>query len=84
MSARIGLQLSGSFFINTFYDAGNVWRSSFGLNPTDLLSGAGFGVTLVTPVGPLGLDYAYAFDRRDIFGRPDPGWRLHFRFGQIF
>ncbi len=84
LSARIGIQLSSQFFVNAFYDAGNVWRSSFGLNPTDLLSGAGVGVTIVTPVGPLGLDYAYAFDRRDVFGRPDPGWRLHFRFGQIF
>ncbi len=84
MSTRIGLLLSGSFFVNVFYDAGNVWRSSFGLNPTDLLSAAGMGVTIVTPVGPLGLDYAYAFDRRDIFGRPNPGWKLHFRFGQIF
>lgn len=84
LGGRIGLALSGSFFVNAFYDAGNVWRSSFGLNPTDLLSGAGVGATLVTPVGPIGLDYAYAFDRRDILGRPNPGWKLHFRFGQIF
>ena len=84
LNARLGLALSGSFFISAFYDAGNVWRSSFGLNPTDLLSGAGLGVTIVTPVGPLGLDYAYAFDRRDILGQSDPGWKLHFRFGQIF
>jgi len=36
------------------------------------------GVTLVTPFGPLGLDYAYGFDKRP------PGWQLHFKFGQGF
>lgn len=84
MNAQVGLQLGGSFYINAFYDAGNVWKSSFGLNPTDLLRGVGVGVSLVTPVGPLGIDYAYGIDRLDVLGRPDPGWKLHFRFGQIF
>ncbi len=80
----LGVRLGSSFFVNTFYDAGNVWATSHGLNPTDLLRGFGIGVSLVTPVGPLGIDYAYGIDRRDVFGRPDPGWKLHFRFGQIF
>ncbi len=84
ISAQLGLKLSNNFYLNTFYDAGNVWRSSFGLNPTDLLRGMGIGVSIVTPVGPLGIDYAYGFDRRNAFGEPDPGWKLHFRFGQIF
>ena len=78
------MNLGGNFFVNAFYDAGNVWQDSFGLNPTDLLRGFGVGVSIVTPVGPLGLDYAYGIDRRDVFGQPDPGWKLHFRFGQIF
>jgi outer membrane protein insertion porin family len=80
----LGLVLSGNLFVNVFYDAGNVWYSASALNPTDLIRGAGIGVSLVTPVGPLGLDWAYAFDRRDVYGRPDPGWKLHFRFGQVF
>lgn len=84
LTANIGMNLGGNFFVNAFYDAGNVWEDSFGLNPTDLLRGVGIGVSIVTPVGPLGLDYAYGIDRRDVLGRPDPGWRLHFRFGQIF
>jgi outer membrane protein insertion porin family len=84
LTANIGMNLGGSFYVNAFYDAGNVWATSFGFNPTDLLRGFGLGVSVVTPVGPLGLDYAYGMDRRDIFGRPDPGWKLHFRFGQIF
>ena len=46
--------------------------------------GTGFGVSTVTPLGPLGIDYAYGLDRRDELGRPDPKWQLHFRLGQIF
>ena len=84
ISGLVGLSLGGSMFVSAFYDMGNVWRSQFGFNPVDLLRGAGVGVTIVTPVGPIGLDYAYGFDRRDIFGRPDPGWKLHFKLGQLF
>jgi len=80
----LGLNLGGTFYVNAFYDSGNVWLNAAGFDPTDLYRGVGMGVTIVTPVGPLGLDYAYALDARDILGRPDPGWRLHFRFGQIF
>ncbi len=83
-SASLGMNLGGNLFVNVFYDAGNVWSNAIGLNPSVLLRGAGFGATIVTPMGPIGLDYAYGFDRRDVFGNPNPGWKLHFRFGQIF
>ncbi len=82
--ATFGIKLTSSIFASAFMDAGNVWLDSEQLNPTDLLVGAGFGVSLVTPFGPLGLDYAYGFDRRDLLGRPDPGWELHFKFGRVF
>jgi len=82
--AVFGMKLTNQIFMSAFMDAGNTWLKSSQLNPTDLLVGAGFGVSLVTPFGPMGLDYAYGFDRRDIIGRPDPGWQLHFKFGQIF
>lgn len=81
---NLGLNLGGSFYLNAFYDSGNVWAKPAGFDPTDLFRGIGVGVTIVTPVGPLGLDYAYALDARDVLGRRNPGWRLHFRFGQIF
>jgi outer membrane protein insertion porin family len=84
MYGHIGMNLGGNIFVNAFYDSGAVWNSAIALDPTTLLRGAGFGVSVITPVGPLGLDYAYGFDRRDIFGRPNPGWKLHFRFGQVF
>jgi outer membrane protein insertion porin family len=81
---KFGLKLTSSIFVSAFMDAGNSWRTAGELNPTDLLVGAGLGVSLVSPFGPIGLDYAYGFDRRDVLGRPDPGWQLHFKFGQIF
>jgi len=82
--AVFGMKLTNQVFMSAFMDAGNTWLTASQLNPTDLLVGAGFGVSLVTPFGPMGLDYAYGFDRRDTVGRPDPGWQLHFKFGQIF
>lgn len=83
-TAMFGAKLTNSIFANAFVDAGNVWARAAEINPTDLLMGAGVGISLVTPFGPLGLDYAYGFDRRDVLGRPDPGWELHFKFGRIF
>lgn len=83
-SAAIGIKLTDNIFASTFVDAGNLWGTSAEFNPTDLLVGAGVGLSLVTPFGPVGLDYAYGFDRRDVVGRPNPGWQLHFRFGQLF
>lgn len=83
-SAMFGTKLTSSVFFNAFVDAGNIWARAEELNPTDLLVGAGVGVSLVTPFGPLGLDYAYGFDRKDVLGRPNPGWELHFKFGRIF
>lgn len=82
--ATFGIKLTNNIFASAFMDAGNVWLDASQLNPTDLLVGAGIGVSLVTPFGPLGLDYAYGFDRRDTLGRPDPGWELHFKFGRVF
>lgn len=82
--AVLGMKLTNQIFMSAFMDAGNTWLEADQLNPTDLLVGAGFGVSLLTPFGPMGLDYAYGFDRRDLIGRPDPGWQLHFKFGQVF
>lgn len=83
-SATFGVKLTDNIFASAFLDAGNTWARASELNPTDLLVGTGLGVSLVTPFGPIGLDYAYGFDRRDVLGRPDPGWQLHFRFGRLF
>ena len=83
-TAEIGLRFNSSVYVNAFYDAGNLWARPRDFDPTRLFRGSGFGVSTVTPLGPLGIDWAYGFDRRDVNGRPDPKWQLHFRLGQIF
>ena len=74
-----------SIGVSAFYDAGNIWQGPGDLNTSRLYRGAGFGVQLVTPFGPLGLDYAYGFDKLDPSnGLPAPGWQLHFKMGPNF
>jgi outer membrane protein insertion porin family len=83
-TAELGLRFNQIVYTNVFFDAGNIWAKPREFDPTRLFRGAGFGVALVTPLGPLGLDWAYGFDRTDASGRPDPKWKLHFRLGQFF
>ena len=74
IAMRVGTQVSGSIFM----DAGNVWRNAREIDPTRMYRGAGVGIQLVTPFGPVGLDYAYGFDK------VEPGWQFHFRLGPGF
>lgn len=83
-TAEIGLRFNQSVYINAFYDAGNLWARPRDFDPTRLFRGSGVGVSTVTPLGPLGIDYAYGFDRRDVNGLLAPRWQLHFRLGQVF
>lgn len=78
LSAEYAVRFTDNISLGVFYDAGNVWRRPSEVDPTRLLRGAGIGATIVTPFGPLGLDYAYGFDK------DQPGWQLHFKFGQGF
>ena len=70
--------LNSNLAMSAFYDVGNIWRDPGDINTSRLFRGAGFGVQLVTPFGPIGLDYAYGFDK------PQPGWQLHFKMGPNF
>jgi outer membrane protein insertion porin family len=83
-SAELGLRVSPQLYLSSFFDAGNIWAHPRDFNPTRLFRGAGFGAALVTPLGPLGLDLGYGFDRVDAFGRRAPKWQVHFKFGQFF
>jgi outer membrane protein insertion porin family len=83
-TAELGLRLNSQVYMNLFFDAGNIWDHPREFDPTRLFRGAGVGVSLITPLGPLGLDWAYGFDRTDRFGRPDPKWELHFRLGNLY
>jgi len=81
---ELGIRVSQQLYLNSFYDAGNLWERPRDFDPTRLFRGAGFGAALVTPLGPLGVDLGYGFDRTDAFGHKDPKWQVHFKFGQIF
>src|SRR2546426_2055389 len=81
MAGEIGLRLSQMFYLSRSFDAGNVWARAGQFDPTRLFRGAGIGASLISPLGPIGIDWAYGFDRTDIAGRPNPGWKLHFKLG---
>jgi outer membrane protein insertion porin family len=83
-TAELGFRVNQSLYANLFYDVGNVYANARQFDPTRLFRGAGIGVSTITPLGPLGLDYGYGFDRLDRQGRPAPKWQLHFRLGQLF
>jgi len=82
-TVQLDLRLNAQVAFDLFYDAGNIWARPRDFNPTRLYRGAGAGVSIVTPLGPLGLDWGYGFDRTTN-GVKDPKWQLHFKLGQLF
>ncbi len=77
LGLEYAVRLNDNISVSSFYEAGNVWRNVRDVDPTRMFRGAGLGVLLVTPFGPIGIDYAYGFDK------PVPGWQLHFRMGGV-
>ncbi len=74
-TAEYAVRMNDNLSLSLFLDAGNLWSDPTFFDPSRLYRGAGLGVQLVTPFGPIGLDYAYGFDKLN------PGWQLHFRMG---
>lgn len=83
-TVEAGARISQSLYVNAFMDAGNVYRTARQWDPSRLFRGAGVGIALVSPLGPIGVDFAYGFDRKDRTGKPIPGWQLHFKVGNFF
>ncbi|HEX5971762.1 MAG TPA: outer membrane protein assembly factor BamA [Gemmatimonadaceae bacterium] len=83
-TVELGLRFNQQIYLDAFYDAGNVWARPQDFNPTRLFRGAGFGGSVVTPLGPLGIDLGYGFDRVDAQGRKAPKWQMHFKLGQLY
>jgi outer membrane protein insertion porin family len=82
-TVELGLRFNQQLYLAAFYDAGNIWARPQDFNPTRLFRGAGVGGAVVTPLGPLGLDWGYGFDRVEN-GVKSPKWQLHFKLGQLF
>jgi outer membrane protein insertion porin family len=78
LSGEYAVRFTDNISVSAFADAGNVWNRVGDVDPSRLFRSAGVGLTIVTPFGPLGLDYAYGFDRTE------PGWKFHFKLGQGF
>ncbi len=83
-TAELGLRINQSLYLNTFVEGGNVWARPRDFDPTRLFRSVGVGGNVVSPLGPLGVDFAYGLDRVDAQGRSNPGWKVHFKLGQYF
>jgi outer membrane protein insertion porin family len=85
LTAEHYFRITNAINASIFFDAGNVWNSLASADFGQYKRGAGIGVSVEIPgFGPLGLDYAYGFDRRTLDGEPDPKWQLHFKLGSLF
>jgi outer membrane protein insertion porin family len=76
VTGEYAIRLSDMISVSAFGDAGSIWTNVGSINPSRLFRSLGFGATLITPFGPLGVDMAYGFDR------DPPGWKFHFKISQ--
>jgi len=68
----------------TFAEAGNVFESFEKTDIFDMVRSVGFGARiLINPIGLIGFDFGYGFDRQEVEGIP-PQWLFHFQFGKGF
>ncbi len=71
-------------YLIAFAEAGNVFESFEKTDIFDLRRSAGFGARiLINPIGLIGFDLGYGFDRKITDGA-DPKWLFHFQFGKGF
>jgi outer membrane protein insertion porin family len=80
LNTELRVPLRGGLIGAVFADAGSVWFSRDPVNGFDLRETSGLGLRYLTPVGPIGLDYAWKLDRRD--GESAAEW--HFTIGAVF
>ena len=87
-SAEARAHIRGSFGTVLFFDTGNVWANSWGMQLNDLRSAVGTGLRYQTPVSPLRFDVGYQLNPIPgllINGSPQQRyWRMHFSIGQAF
>lgn len=83
LEMRYQLSPNPMMYLIGFAEAGNVWDNFESSNLFDLKRSAGFGGRIIMPpLGMLGIDIGWGFDRD-----PTPDWKspeYHFIFGQQF
>jgi len=71
-------------YLLAFAEAGNVYFDIKQTNLFDLKRSIGIGARImINPIGLMGFDYGYGFDRRSVDGQ-EPQWMFHFQFGKGF
>ena len=80
LNTELRVPLRSGFIGAVFADAGSVWFARDPVNGFDLRKSSGLGLRYLTPVGPIGLDYAWKLDRRE--GETAAEW--HFTIGAVF
>jgi len=71
-------------YIIAFAEAGNVWKDLKSTDFYNLRRSVGIGARiLIQPIGLIGFDYGYGFDRFLVDGNR-PQWLFHFQFGRGF
>jgi outer membrane protein insertion porin family/translocation and assembly module TamA len=87
-SEELRAVLHGNFGAVFFFDAGNVWARSWGVDLHDLRYAIGPGLRYLTPIGPIRLDLGYQLNPvPDLLVNGSPQtrrYRLHFSIGQAF
>lgn len=80
LNTELRVPLKYGFNVAVFVDAGSVWIHGVPDGNFDLRKASGLGLRYVTPIGPIGLDYAWKLDRRE--GESASEW--HFTIGAVF
>jgi outer membrane protein insertion porin family len=71
-------------YVLAFAEAGNVYSNIEHTDPFDLKRSAGLGARIqINPVGLIGFDFGYGFDRKSVDGN-NPSWVFAFQFGKGF
>ncbi len=72
-------------YLLAFAEAGNVFADlNSKIDLFDLKRSVGVGARLlINPIGLIGFDFGYGFDRKSVDGK-DPEWIFHFQFGRGF
>ena len=91
VAAKIGAELRFAvtldpipLYLLSFAEAGNVFENFEETDIFDMRRSVGFGARiLINPIGLIGFDFGYGFDREIVDGR-DPEWLFHFQFGKGF